>query len=138
MLRASETRLSPEERFALAAAIALSGGMLFFSDDMKLLDEGSAKLFRLVARIGMEVDGASGTQPPQANRLIDDTAMPALVAQGRESLLHLLLNTGELPKKVPLAALSASGQARLIGPEGEGGAPPIIELPPHAGRIIRC
>jgi alpha-galactosidase len=138
MLRASETRLSPGERFALAAAIALSGGMLLFSDDMKLLNEGSAKLFRLVACIGMEVDGASGNQPPQANRLMDDMAMPALVAQGCESLLYLLVNTGELPKKVALATLSASGHARLIGPEGESAAPAVIELPAHAGRIIRC
>jgi alpha-galactosidase len=138
MLRASETRLSSEERFALAATIALSGGMLLFSDDMKLLDADSAKLFRLVAGIGVEVDSASGNQPPQARSLMDDTAIHILAAQGRESILYLLLNTGERLEKVALATLSASGDARLIGPEGESGAPAVIELPAHACRIIRC
>jgi alpha-galactosidase len=138
MLRVSETRLSPEERFALAAAIAVSGGMLLFSDDIELLDEDSARLFRMVASIGMEVDHASANEPPLANSLMDDRAMPTLVAQGRQSILYLLLNAGEMPKNVPLAAIFTGGPTRLIGPDGESDAPAIIELPAHCGRIIRC
>jgi alpha-galactosidase len=137
MLRVSETRLSPEERFVLAAAIGVSGGMLLFSDDMKLLDEHSARLFRMVAGIGMEVNDASDNQPPLAYSLMDDRTMPTLVAQGRESILHLLLNTGEIPKSVSLAAIFTGGSARLIGPEGESEAPATIELASHSGRIIR-
>jgi alpha-galactosidase len=52
MLRAKETRLSNDEREALAWTIAASGGMLLISDDMRLLDADSARLFRDVARIG--------------------------------------------------------------------------------------
>ena len=59
MLRAKETRLSNDEREALAWTIAASGGMLLISDDMSLLDAESARLFQEVARIGAEVDAAS-------------------------------------------------------------------------------
>lgn len=138
MLRVSETRLSREERFALAAAIAVSGGMLLLSDDMNLLDEDSTRLFRMAAAIGMEVDGASGNEPPLAGTLMHDTAMPTLVAQGRQGVSYLLLNTGEIPKEVSLAVmLSAVERAQLIGPNGESDAPAKIELPAHSGRIIR-
>jgi alpha-galactosidase len=139
MLRVSETRLAREERFALAAAIAVSGGMLFLSDDMNLLGEDSARLFRMVTGIGMEMDNTSGNEPPLARTLMLDTAMPILVAQGSQGVSYLLLNTGEIPKDVSLAAmLSAVGRAQLIGPDGESDAPAKIELPAHSGRIIRC
>jgi alpha-galactosidase len=139
MLRVSETRLAREERFALAAAIAVSGGMLLLSDDMNLLGEDSAGLFRMVTGIGMEVDNTSGNEPLLARTLMHDTAMPILVAQGRQRISYLLLNTGEIPKDVSLAAmLSAVGRAQLIGPDGESDAPAKIELPAHSGRIIRC
>ncbi len=46
MLRARKTRLSADERAALAATIVASGGMLLISDDMSLLDAEAAKLFR--------------------------------------------------------------------------------------------
>ncbi|MBV8359425.1 MAG: hypothetical protein JO189_16030, partial [Deltaproteobacteria bacterium] len=139
MLRVSETRLSREERFALAAAIAVSGGMLLFSDDMSLLDEDSAKLFRMVAGIGMEVDSASGNEPPCASNLMHHTAVPILVARGLQRVLYLLLNTSETPKDVsPATTLPAGGHAQLIGPDGESDAPAKIELPAHSGRIISC
>ncbi|MBV8450990.1 MAG: alpha-galactosidase [Deltaproteobacteria bacterium] len=139
MLRVSDTRLSREERFALAAAITISGGMLLFSDDMNLLGQDNAKLLRMVAGVGMEVDNASGREPPLAGSLMHDTAMLTLVAQGRHGVLYLLLNTAEIPKEVSLAAiLPAFGRAQLIGPDGESDAPVTIELPAHSGRIIRC
>ena len=63
MLRARETHLSADERAALAAAIAASGGMLLVSDDMALLDREAAKLFRAVAAIGEKIDLASAREP---------------------------------------------------------------------------
>ena len=136
MLRASETRLSREERFALAAAIAVSGGMLLFSDDLNLLDEDSQRLFRLVAGIGREVDEASVTEPPLARNLMQTGAVQTLVAQGRQGTL--LLNAGETVQEVALAAVSsADGHVELIGPDGGIEAPEKIELPAHSARIIR-
>jgi alpha-galactosidase len=139
MLRVSETRLSREERFALASAIAVSGGMLLFSDDVNLLDEDSERLFRMVAGIGMEVDNASGKEPPLAGSLMRDAAIHTLVAQGRQRVFHLLLNAGEIPQDVSTPAMStAGGHAKLIGPDGENVAPEKIELPAHSCRIIHC
>ena len=44
MLRARETRLTADERAALAATIVASGGMLLISDDMSLLDAEAAQI----------------------------------------------------------------------------------------------
>ena len=136
MLRASETRLSREERFALAAAIAVSGGMLLISDDMNLLDTDCEKLFRMVAAIGMDVDNAAAEEPPIASNLMHKTGV--LVARGGQSVFHLLLNTGETPQTFSIAGLlPAAGGAQLIGPDGATAAAEKIELPPHSARIIR-
>jgi alpha-galactosidase len=138
MLRVNETRLSREERFALASAIAVSGGMLLFSDDMNLLESDSHKLFRMVADIGIEVDSASEKEPPIGRTLMNGGPIQILAASGLQDRLYLLLNTGEIAQHVLLAALVSPGErARLIGPDGESEAPDEIELPPHSGRIIR-
>jgi alpha-galactosidase len=138
MLRASETHLSREERFALASAIAVSGGMLLFSDDMNLVDEHGQRSFHMTAGIGMEVDQASGNEPPLAGSLMHDTAVHTLVAHGRQGEFHLLLNVGEIPQEVSTGAIpTAGGVAKLIDPNGESEAPEKIELPAHSGRIVR-
>jgi len=139
MLRASETRLSLEERFALASAIAVSGGMLLFSDDMNLLDSDSKKLFSLVAGIGREVDDASRNVPPIAKDLMHGQAIQTLIGEGPGNVFHLSLNFGELQQDVSAPAMATRvGCAKLIGPDGESDAPEKIELPAHSGRIIRC
>ena len=139
MLRASETHLSREERFALASAIAVSGGMLLFSDDMNLVDEHAQRLFRMAAGIGMEVDQASANGPPLAGSLMRDTAIHTLLARGQQGEFHLLLNAGEIPQEVSTASMrTAGGLAKLIGPDGESDAREKIELPAHSGRIVRC
>ncbi len=56
MLRARETQLTAGEREALAATIAASGGMLLISDDMALVDEDAAALYRAVAKVGARAD----------------------------------------------------------------------------------
>ncbi|MBV8771411.1 MAG: alpha-galactosidase [Deltaproteobacteria bacterium] len=139
MLRAKQTRLSREERFALASAIALSGGILSISDDLNLLDGDSYKLFRMVADVGKEVDNKSGSEPPMARSMMHHDQVQILVAPGHQGLLYLLLNSGETAQSLLLAGLVSAGQhARLIHPQGESEAPETIELPPHSGRIIRC
>src|SRR5262249_8659887 len=56
MLRSRETELTDEEREALATVIAASGGMLLISDDMALLGNEEAKLFRAAAELGARID----------------------------------------------------------------------------------
>jgi alpha-galactosidase len=138
MLRASATRLSLEERFSLASAIAVSGGMLLLSDDMNLLDHGSERLFRMVADIAMDVDSAAANEPLIARSLMRSGSIHSLVAQGRRSVYHLLLNMSATPQEVSRPAMPAQAVgAKLLGPDGECEVPETIELPAHSARIIR-
>src|SRR5260370_32041139 len=75
MLRAKETGLSADERHALRWTVAASGGMLLISDDMRLLSEEDAILFRAAARIGAEVDAASTDEPPIARTLMEGSTL---------------------------------------------------------------
>lgn len=112
MLRAKETRLSNDEREALAWTIAASGGMLLMSDDMRLLDRGSARLYREVARIGAEVDAAAKIEPPMVADLMIDSSVRTLSSRK----INLQLNMSDVPQAV----------------ETE-----VLDLPPHSARIVK-
>ncbi len=138
MLRATETRLSTDEREALAWTVAVSGGMLLISDDMSLLNEESARLFRAVARIGSEVDRTCLDEPPLTATLMDSGDLKILSARTRDGFLHLLTNMSDRARNILLAeVLPAYAFAWTIELEGETNAAERLELPPHSARIIR-
>jgi alpha-galactosidase len=138
MLRAEETRLSSDEREALAWTIAASGGMLLVSDDMGLLSQESAGLFRAVAAIGAEVDGACLDEPPDAANLMDGGGLKILSTRMRDGKLHLVLNMSDQARDVCLAeVLPAYASASLIALEGEPDAGERLGLAPHSARIVR-
>ncbi len=122
MLRAKETRLSNDEREALAWAIAASGGMLLISDDLGLLDLESARLFQEVARIGAEVDEASKVEPPMVADLMADGPSRILTSAAGDGEINLLLNMGDEPRRIEVKASS-------------GDSTP--DLAPHSARIVR-
>jgi alpha-galactosidase len=138
MLRAEETGLSSDEREALAWTIAASGGMLLVSDDMGLLSQESAGLFRAVAAIGAEVDGACLDEPPDAANLMDGGGLKILSTRMRDGKLHLVLNMSDQARDVCLAeVLPAYASASLIALEGEPDAGERLGLAPHSARIVR-
>jgi len=138
MLRGSDTQLSGEERYALAAAIAVSGGMLFLSDNMELLDSTSAQLFRMAAEVGAEVDNASGERPPLPTTFMDSSAVKSLKARTRWGTILLLLNTSDAAQIVSSSTVVPShARGRVNGPGGETEIAELIELPAHCARIIR-
>jgi alpha-galactosidase len=116
MLRAKDTRLSYDEREALAWSIAASGGMLLISDDMSLLDAESGQLFREVARIGSGVDAASSTAPPLPADLMRDSPVRILSTTTDDGAVHLFLNLSDAPQRLETQALA---------------------LAPHSARIVR-
>jgi alpha-galactosidase len=116
MLRAKETRLTIDEREALAWTIAASGGMLLISDDMNLLDGESAKLFQALARIGLEVDASSSAQPPLVADLMSDSPITTLSAATAAGELQLILNMSDVTRRVETHSL---------------------ELAPHSAHIVR-
>lgn len=138
MLRGKDTKLTRDEREALAATIAASGGMLLISDDMSLLDRESAELFRAAARIGAEVDGASCGEPPLATDLIGSAAIRILSAPVSRGRLYLVLNRGEEPATVRIADVTGAVQATVMEMAGPGGeSPQSLEIAPHAARLLR-
>src|ERR1019366_6545723 len=81
MLRARDTSLSADERAALAATIAASGGMLLISDDMSLLDAEAGKLFRAVTQIAAEIDSNAAREPVLALDLMATGDVRGLIAE---------------------------------------------------------
>ncbi len=146
MLRQRETSLNANERNALAAAIAVSGGMLLLSDDMSLLGPAEAALFRSVAQLGAEVDGGSAGGPALP---LDLPALPLnLMEQGPIRVLKkelpgyalaMILNRGDEAERVTIHDPDLEdGDVRIVALEGaEDDAPASIGLAPHSAAIVR-
>ncbi len=146
MLRQRETSLNTNERGALAAAIAVSGGMLLLSDDMSLLGPAEAALFRSVAQLGAEVDSGSAGGPALP---LDLPALPLnLMEQGPIRVLKkelpgyalaMILNRGDEAERVTIQDPDLEdGDVRIVALEGaEDDAPASIGLAPHSAAIVR-
>jgi alpha-galactosidase len=138
MVRPEQTCLSAEERFSLASAIAISGGMLMLSDDLNLLDEDSCRLYRMVADIGEEIDSLCSSEPVLAKTMMSNSSVWIATAPGRCGRWYLLLNAGETVQRLSTADFLAAGErARLICRGGERDASDELELQPHSACLIR-
>jgi alpha-galactosidase len=138
MLRARETSLTAEERGALAAVIAASGGMLLVSDDMALLDADASALFKAVCKIGAQADRDAAREPVLPLDLMGQDAVRGLVRSTERGTVAMLLNRGDSPRRVALSALGLRRAGATVQPIG---APARavkgeIELPPHSARIV--
>jgi alpha-galactosidase len=139
MLRARETRLTADERGALAASIAVSGGMLLISDDMNLLDADAGALFRAAASLAEEIDADAAREPVLAADLMAEGAVRGLIKQTHDGAIAMFLNRGDCAVTARLAEFGlGEGTARISAIGGaESAARDAIELPPHAARIVR-
>jgi alpha-galactosidase len=139
MLRRRNTSLSADERDALAATIALSGGMLLLSDDMSLLGHEEAALFRAVARLGAEVDANCASDPPLPLDLMESGPVRVLKKELPGYALAMILNRGnQIEHVTPFDPNLDDGDVRMVTLDGgEDEAPQSIELAPHSARIIR-
>ena len=142
MLRARETRLSADERAALAATIAASGGMLLISDDMSILDAEAGKLFRAVAQIAAGIDSNAAREPVLALDLMAAGDVRGLIAEtaGGGGAIAMLLNRGDSPVRVQTSDLKL-GAVEMVALDLAGGGKieifDTIDLPPHSARILR-
>jgi len=141
MLRARETRLTADERAALAATIAASGGMLIISDDMSLLDAETGKLFRAAAQIATEIDFKAAREPVLALDLMTGGDVRGLIAEtAGGGAIAMLLNRGDSPARVQTSDLKSGAGATVaidLAVDGEIEIFDTIELPPHSARILR-
>lgn len=139
MLRARETKLTANERGALAATIAGSGGMLLVSDDMALVGDDERKLYRAAAALGAEIDSGSADAPVLAADLMTTAPIRTLVKETATGAIAIIVNRGDEAASVILATLGIAGAAATIRniTGAEEPAPDQIDLAPHSARIVR-
>ena len=139
MLRARETKLTADERGALAATIAGSGGMLLVSDDMALVGDDERRIYRAAAALGAEIDSGSADAPVLAADLMTTASIRTLVKETAGGALAIIVNRGDEAASVLLATLGISGAAATIRSitGAEEPAPEHIDLAPHCARIVR-
>ncbi len=88
MARQRDTELTPAEIRTLAAAIAVTGGMLIFSDDVGHLDESGRRCIRETERWSRAVDGAAARGVARlAGWLGSDSVRNVVASKGRDALV---------------------------------------------------
>jgi alpha-galactosidase len=139
MLRARETKLTADERGALAATIAGSGGMLLVSDDIALVGDDERKIYRAAAALGAEIDSGSADAPVLAADLMTTAPIRTLVKETASGAIAIILNRGDEAASVLLATLGIAGAAATIRTitGAEEPAPDHIDLASHSARIVR-
>jgi 2-hydroxy-3-keto-5-methylthiopentenyl-1-phosphate phosphatase len=142
MVRATDTKLTRAEATTLAAAIAVTGGMVIFSDDVPVLDDAGRALVRDTTALSREADAG-------AARVLD--VMGAEIATGAvarngDSVLLALVNGSDAPRRAALdlrtlgVPLCTTPLTRVLG----GAAPAITadgvleaELGAHESVVVR-
>jgi alpha-galactosidase len=140
MLRARKTRLTADERAALAAVIVSSGGMLLISDDMSLLDPEVGKLFRTLADIGAKIDSSAAREPVLALDLMTTGDIRGMITETPVGAIAMILNRGDSPAKVQISDLKlGTGEiaALDLATNEKSEIFDTIDLPPHSARILR-
>ena len=145
MARTRDTKLGEAEVTSLAAAIAATGGMVIFSDDVPgLTGEDRARVGEVLA-LAREVDAAGAPGTACAVGLLAEEIAPAVVAATRGGHLVSLLNDAEEPRDVttlldePVSVAPAGELPALLGAapararaEGLG-----ARLAPHESALVR-
>jgi alpha-galactosidase len=140
MLRARETRLTADERAALAAVIGASGGMLLISDDMALLGKEEGALFRTVAKLSAEIDSNAAREPILPLDLMATGDVRGVVNENPDATIAMLLNRGDQPARVQTSELNFGDREIVVfdlATTGKAAVFDTIDLTPHSARILR-
>ncbi len=146
MSRVTDTRLAPHEAHTLATTIAVTGGMVLFSDDVPKLADESRSLVAETLRLARAVDEAGETGTARAPGLLAQEFPDLLVAPVQGGALVACVNTGEeaITRSVDPAALGLAhpvawvegvlGSTRAASP---GDARLRVELASHASELLQ-
>ncbi|MEE9606313.1 MAG: alpha-galactosidase [Myxococcota bacterium] len=115
MARSRDTDLSAAERRTLAAAIASTGGLAVFSDDVPSLDESSRTLVAQTLALAREVDALGIPGAARALRPLEGEIAQGVVAAGAQGGVLALVNAGD-SREERRVDLNALGLAPLAGP----------------------
>ncbi len=141
MARSRDTRLASEERHALAVAIASSGGMTLFSDDVASLGVEERSLVRDTLALARRIDALGIPARVRTLGLLDDEIASGLVARGTAAAFVALLNAGEttaeraLPRDVQVDAGAEPEPLLASTPSSTPGG--SLSLPPHSAAVVR-
>jgi alpha-galactosidase len=142
MARTSHTRLAPEEVRSLAAAVAATGGMVVFSDDVEALSPDDRRLVRETCALAAAVDAAGSRGTARAAGLLDGSG-PALVAGAAPDVVVSALNADDAAaRRVLSRAALRIGEAApraLLGsapPEADGDGEIALALAPHESALL--
>ncbi len=140
--RSRDSRLSPEERRTLAAAIASSGGMALFSDDVAALGPHERSLARDTLGLARRVDALGIPGGPRALGILEGEIARGLVARGTAASFVALVNAADAPAELPLPPepMACAEPEPLLGsaPLAAGaGAGARVALGPHESALYR-
>jgi len=154
MARSRDTRLGVEERRTLAAAIAASGGMALFSDDVASLGAPERSRVRETLALARRVDALGIPARVRTLGILDGEIPSGLVARGTAASFVALVNSADATAELglPPEALACAGSepepllgsplpspmaAGSAGSRASGGAGASVTLPAHAAAILR-
>jgi alpha-galactosidase len=145
MARSKQSSLTRDEVRALAASIAVTGGMAIFSDDVPALTAEERATVRDTIALAREVDEAAHAGTARAAGLLDAEIAPAVVSRaGADWLVALFNDTEESRRSVlDLAAhgvdVAKPGAIPLLGSAHADVANGrlAVELPPHGAALYR-
>lgn len=143
MARSAQSSLTRAEVRALAASIAVTGGMTIFSDDVPALAPEERAIVHETIALAREVDASTQRGSARVTGILDAEIAAGCVARAGADWLVALFNPGDAAARVTLD-LAAHG---IVGdkPEALLGSPTAqIEgarlgalLEPHAGSLYR-
>jgi alpha-galactosidase len=132
MARGRDSRLTPAERHTLAAAIAASGGMTLFSDDVAALDRAGRDLVAGTLALAREVDhGLPGAV--RVPDLLGGEIATEIQAPIPEGGILARLNAGDAPARLSVRAGDAALEP-LLGSPAAGGE---VALDAHESAVYR-
>jgi 2,3-diketo-5-methylthio-1-phosphopentane phosphatase len=145
MGRSSDTALGREEIRSLAGAIAATGGMVLFSDDVPVLDAEGRSLVREVIRLARAVDTAHEVGAARALDLLADGMPAGALARARGGPLLFLVNGSDAPATVRVDLQELGLQIPDATPEplldtarpARDGSRLEVPLAPHASALLR-
>jgi alpha-galactosidase len=145
MARAKQSSLTRDEVRALAASIAVTGGMTIFSDDVPALGPGERAIVRETVALAREVDESAQAGTARAPGLLDAEIAPTAVARAGADWLLALVNDADEPREIALDLAAHGVVAGKSEPEPLLGSPAprvangslAASLAPHGGALYR-
>jgi len=135
LARGTDTLLSVDERCALAATVAATGGAVVFSDDLTRLGEAERALLGAALRAGRAVDTAGLPGIVRVPELLAEEIPGRALADDGGDAIAALVNSSDAAREL---AVPAGGRALALAPCGIGVCDDgRVALPARSGRLLR-